>query len=210
MKYSSCTKKKSRPSNAKHLLFTTALEHFSRDGFEGASLGQIAADVGIKKPSIYKHFQSKEDLFIKVLLYTEHEVKRRIMQYFAKQFREKELKEILQDFPQFLLEEYEQELSFRFLLRQAFFPPRMLTPEVLEKITPLLDSFERLLTKRFRELGPEMIFTQPGAASLTYLTLIDGILAEMLYAGMNKAQRRIDAAWPVFCRGVFLTDSKVN
>ncbi len=206
MNDSSCAKKKSRAPTAKQLLFTTALEHFSRNGFEGASLGQIATDVGIKKPSIYKHFSSKEDLFIKVLLHTEHEVKRRIMRYFTDHLKENGLKETLQAFPHFLLEEYEKELSFCFLLRQAFFPPQMLTRDVLEKITPLLDSFEKMLTRRFKELAPDMLLSQPAAASLAYITIIDGILAEMLYAGMNKAQRRIDAAWPIYCRGVFTPD----
>lgn len=169
-------------------------------------MGQIAADVGIKKPSIYKHFSSKEDLFIKVLVYTEHEVKRRIMRYFAEQFKENGMEETLQAFPYFLLDEYEKELSFCFLLRQAFFPPRALTCDVLEKVMPLLDFFEKMLTKRFKELGSEKLLDQPAAASLAYLTLIDGILAEMLYAGRSKARRRIDAAWPIFCRGVFASE----
>ena len=40
-----------------------ALAHFAEKGYDGASLSAIAADAGIKKPSIYAHFPSTLDLF---------------------------------------------------------------------------------------------------------------------------------------------------
>lgn len=43
-----------------------ALELFGRKGYDGVSLGDIAQAVGIKAPSLYKHFESKEALFAAV------------------------------------------------------------------------------------------------------------------------------------------------
>ncbi len=42
-------------------------ELFWKYGYNAVSIDQIAAEVGISKMTIYKHFNSKEDLFIEVL-----------------------------------------------------------------------------------------------------------------------------------------------
>ena len=49
------------------LILQAALAHFARDGYEGASLRSIADDCGIKKPSIYAHYTSKDDLFLQAV-----------------------------------------------------------------------------------------------------------------------------------------------
>ncbi len=54
-------------SDNKQLIKDVALDLFGQKGYEDTSLADIAKVVGIKKPSIYNHFQSKEDLFIEVL-----------------------------------------------------------------------------------------------------------------------------------------------
>lgn len=50
-----------------------AYELFSKDCYENVSLTSIAEKVGIKKPSIYAHFSSKEELYLTVL---DSEIKR--------------------------------------------------------------------------------------------------------------------------------------
>jgi len=44
-----------------------ALETFAQKSYEGTTLAEIAEKVEIKKPSIYAHFSSKEDVFFTVL-----------------------------------------------------------------------------------------------------------------------------------------------
>ena len=44
-----------------------ALTAFAQKGYDAASLQEIADGVGIKKPSIYAHFENKESLFLSVL-----------------------------------------------------------------------------------------------------------------------------------------------
>lgn len=51
----------------KEKILSAALRLFARDGYEGVSVEQIAAAVGIKAPSLYKHYQGKRDIFDSIL-----------------------------------------------------------------------------------------------------------------------------------------------
>ena len=44
-------------------ILETALSLFSERGYEAVSVGQLADAVGIKAPSLYKHFASKQEIF---------------------------------------------------------------------------------------------------------------------------------------------------
>ncbi|QZY56113.1 TetR/AcrR family transcriptional regulator [Crassaminicella profunda] len=44
-----------------------AFQLVAQKGYEGTTLAEIAKMVGIKKPSIYAHFSSKEEIFVTVL-----------------------------------------------------------------------------------------------------------------------------------------------
>ncbi len=59
----------SRPSDAaKHLaILTAAQQHFFSVGFSAAAIEAIAADAGVSKVTIYKHFGSKERLMSAVV-----------------------------------------------------------------------------------------------------------------------------------------------
>ncbi len=45
----------------------TALKLFSEKGYEGVSVADIAAGVGIKAPSLYKHYKSKNEIFSSII-----------------------------------------------------------------------------------------------------------------------------------------------
>ncbi len=51
----------------KKRLLKSALRIFTRDGFERASIDDIAAEAGYTRGAFYAHFQSKEDLFFAML-----------------------------------------------------------------------------------------------------------------------------------------------
>ena len=48
--------------STKEKILEIALTLFAKNGFNGTSVEQIAQDVGIKAPSLYKHFKGKEDI----------------------------------------------------------------------------------------------------------------------------------------------------
>ena len=49
-------------TSTKEKILETALTLFAENGFDGTSMEQIAQNVGIKAPSLYKHFKGKEDI----------------------------------------------------------------------------------------------------------------------------------------------------
>ena len=49
--------------NTKQRILKEALHLFSQKGYEAVSVEQIADAVGIKAPSLYKHYKGKQDIF---------------------------------------------------------------------------------------------------------------------------------------------------
>ena len=48
-------------------ILTEAVNLFAKEGYEAVSVEQIAAAVGIKAPSLYKHYKNKRDIFDSIL-----------------------------------------------------------------------------------------------------------------------------------------------
>ncbi|MGN0354257.1 MAG: TetR/AcrR family transcriptional regulator [Muricoprocola sp.] len=49
--------------NTKQKILLESLRLFSQRGYDAVSVEQIAVAVGIKAPSLYKHYKSKKDIF---------------------------------------------------------------------------------------------------------------------------------------------------
>jgi AcrR family transcriptional regulator len=48
-------------------ILDVAEQQFSERGFDATSLGDIADQVGVRSPSLYKHFTNKDEMFVAVL-----------------------------------------------------------------------------------------------------------------------------------------------
>lgn len=53
-----------RPRNRKQLIVAAAARQFERKGFHDTSIADIAAEVGITGPALYRHFRNKHDLLV--------------------------------------------------------------------------------------------------------------------------------------------------
>ena len=58
-------------TQTKDKIFDTALDLFSKKGYDSVSVRTIASEVGIKASSIYNHYSSKKDILMSILNYFE-------------------------------------------------------------------------------------------------------------------------------------------
>lgn len=65
--------------STKEIILEKSLEMFAVDGFEAVSVSRIAEAVGIKTPSLYAHFKSKQDIFDSILIKVKEIEKARVI-----------------------------------------------------------------------------------------------------------------------------------
>ena len=56
-------REEAKREDTKQKILDKALELFSTQGYDSVSVGEIAAAVGIKAPSLYNHFPGKQAIF---------------------------------------------------------------------------------------------------------------------------------------------------
>ena len=59
---------KARGSSLQNAIIDAAAEEFSRCGFDGATMSDIAERTKCSKATLYNHFKSKDELFLKVMM----------------------------------------------------------------------------------------------------------------------------------------------
>ncbi|WP_142826376.1 TetR/AcrR family transcriptional regulator [Planococcus soli] len=187
-----------------NLILQTAVSHFAKEGYEGASLSKIADEVGIKKPSIYAHYKGKDDLFLSAVQYSLHTLKAQLAAYFNS-MREEPLESLLLGYFEWLAKESRDNERMKFIIRVAYFPPLKLETEVGKLFNPFFDTMHRHLTRLLRERHRhEKVFHSEdfSNAALAYLTITEGVMNELVYSGMEKYNQRLQAVWPIFWRGL--------
>ncbi|MEE6131411.1 MULTISPECIES: TetR/AcrR family transcriptional regulator [Bacillaceae] len=179
-----------------------ALHQFALHGYQGASLATIANEVGIKKQSIYAHFKSKEDLFMSTFTDSlENEL------YFVKQFMEKNhslsLKEILYNFLNDYLGRYQKDHHMSFFMRTSFFPPLQFEEQIKNGTNTFVNELESLFLGMFEDkkddLNPNIA---PESAMMSFLTIFDGLLVELLYGFPERLQKRLTSSWDIYWQGI--------
>lgn len=93
-----------------------------QNGFEGASLSEIAEEAGIKKASIYSHFKGKDELFLEVLREAKAEEITRKAYYFEKEDSHNP-ETFLYEYLLYTKELFQENEMLKFWLRMGFFPP---------------------------------------------------------------------------------------
>jgi AcrR family transcriptional regulator len=181
-----------------------ALLHFAKNGYEGASLSAIAAEVGIKKQSIYTHFKGKDDLFLEVLRDVFGSELSFVTDYIGSR-QNKSLDHLLHGFLEDYAERYAHNGNTKFWLRMSFFPPAHLYHQVMEYVYDTLDQMEAVFftlmkkAKLEEQVNPEIEIECSTAA---FMGVLDGVFVEMLYGGPERMKKRIDASWYLYWKGL--------
>jgi AcrR family transcriptional regulator len=181
-----------------------ALHHFARNGYEGTPLSDIAKEVGIKTPSIYAHFRSKEDLFLSlfedVLLEQSHRTQKLIdsIKHYS---TEQMLYRIVQDScDDYLLGEE----KVTFLKRTMLFPPSFLQEQLhrrfIESERTLKDQLQMIF---FAGIQEGMIREEPIEDLVaSYLCLMDGCFLQLFYYGRDHFAKRLEGIWRIYWDGI--------
>jgi len=181
-----------------------ALNHFTKNGYEGTSMAQIADDVGIKKQSIYTHFKGKDELFLQVCSDVFADEIKFVIEYIESNST-RSIEDFLYGFLSHYKERYEKNDHTKFWLRTTFFPPTHLYERVMKTVYEYLDQLEELLfpimEKAIKD-GKISSTIDAKRAVAAFLGVLDGILVEMLYGGPERSLKRLDASWYLYWRGL--------
>jgi AcrR family transcriptional regulator len=180
-----------------------ALTYFAQYGYEGTSLAQIADAVGIKKQSIYSHFEGKDAIFLAVLEDT-YSIELEREQSYLEQHFDQPLADCLYGLICSYLQRYESDHRLKFWLRTSFFPPVHLYSEVLTYAYRYIDQIDALYLPRFQRAVEQKEITQPNAeiANKAFSALIDSICVELVYGGTQRTEQKLQAAWTVYWDGI--------
>ncbi len=174
-------------------LQNAALKRFAEEGFSGTSLAQIAADVGIKPPSIYAHFLRKVALFLS-------QIEPTVMAYLA-YVRQALLvpdigEEVLASFLINIEKRFETLPVMRFLLHTAYLPPQQLRPKLDKPVKQYMKNLDAIMIEVFKLMPPGQI--EPDILAAAYMGVIDSLQAEILYGGKKRFRKRQEALWALF------------
>ncbi|UXH44840.1 TetR/AcrR family transcriptional regulator [Rossellomorea vietnamensis] len=187
----------------KQLIKNVALELFGQKGYEDTPLAEIAKEVGIKKPSIYNHFRSKEDLFIEVLedlIVSEVAAYRKTEVTMNHQEPLKNVRVLFDLFCQRLMTTKEALLW----KRVTFFPPVQFKDLIQEHFIHLEKVATSILISVYKEGINQKMFQEVTEDEFvaSFLCLVDGVFLEHHYYTEEIFQQRIESAWKVYALGL--------
>lgn len=180
-----------------------AVDNFGKYGYNGASLSKIAEDVGIKKPSLYAHFENKQALFDECM----QSAMADFMDYAGELLNtdNKTAKQALYDLPESYVKNNKSSDTDRlFYLRFAYMPPEELGENMVRYSNDFIKSLAVLLDEPIRKLLEES-GVSPKRHSIVheaYLCMFDGLMVELLFGETKGYSKRLDYSWDVFMRGI--------
>ncbi|MEW9095229.1 MAG: TetR/AcrR family transcriptional regulator [Clostridiaceae bacterium] len=177
-----------------------ALLNFTEKGYDGTSLFDIAEEVGIKKQSIYSHFKNKDELFLTVMDEVINEEMNFLHNFFT--HYKADLKSYLEDFILEFKERYvnNEEYNMKFVLRMCYMPPFHLKEKVLKNFKLYFLELENLLNELF--LNTKVFSDKVNRATLSFMTLLDGLLVALIYGGVERFNQKFQISWEIYWNGL--------
>lgn len=177
-----------------------AIRLFGQQGYTATPLTAIAAAVGIKAPSLYAHFRSKEDLFRTVF---DEAVRMELQELMAAMTPEASASDGLRRYLEETAGRFESSLHLPFLLRSIYLPPASLAAHIRERDQVFSAELVRRVEEALlRQTESAPLGMSPAEAALAFTGILRGIHAELLYAGPGPAQRLTQALWRTYARAL--------
>lgn len=161
---------------------------FARHGFDGTSIADVADAVGIRKSSIYSHFNNKAELYLRIQSMIHQQAFASIDEVFAdaRLRSDEKLREALHR-----LATHDAISFFRF----SMFPP----VELADRIRPIFDSFDSRFRERVREalMSPELGLNPSQALHAVdmYIYLMNGLMSIQHREDPGEFRQDVDEAF---------------
>jgi len=179
-----------------------ALSLFVKDGYEGAKLADIAKAVNIKTPSIYFHFESKEQIFTEVFNDMRDEKLASIMELQQKLNGYGSAKERLFClYSDWSNRGYEHNEEVIFWKRSALFPPSFLRDKIHNDLITYQNRFVDELLRPVIMAGiksGELKNLDVNKCVVVFLSMIQGMFSEFHYSKPEAYKEKIAVLWEFF------------
>jgi len=183
-----------------------ALRLFASKGYEQTSLSMITSKVGIKTPSFYAFYKSKEELFLTIVEevfahYYEHIS--HVFKSFRNESTEKKLFKILQEMYNYHLKEEEKTDFYR---RFMMFSPEGLNGPFQEEFKNSDKLLSNLLSEIFQKAIENGEVRKLGLEDLvaSFLCLMDGLFTQLFYYDRvpEQLEHRLKINWNIYWAGI--------
>lgn len=186
----------------KEKIKVAALKLFANNGYEGTSLENIAKEVGIRKASIYSHFESKEELFLTVftdILNLDIDTLGKLSKKFRGYSPEKKLHSIFKYYCR-VYNALSKRHEVVFIKRNMLFCPEVLREKVQYKIEAYENSLNKILISIFEEGFKDNTIRPLDIKDLLaiFYCIIDGLFVEGRYYARKEYASRFDSIWTMF------------
>ena len=181
---------------SKQVIMDRAFESFGRDGYAETTLKSIATKAGIKAPSIYAHFASKEELFAAVYAQA-FEAHSRFFSELARSAADAAPIERLHRLLTGISVYYREHPDlFDFHLRSLIAPPMNDAP-VKRVFMSSDETLTALITGAYVAGCEEGSFVpgDPQGFAALFLTLMDGAFLQLKHYSPEESQRRLELTW---------------
>ena len=192
-------------NQTKKAILEKAFHLFASNGFETTSMNDIAAEVGVTKPTIYIYFKGKDDLVLSLL----DQVQNDYQAYMKKVIKDLDRINDPQNRLYHLFERYisyfsEHKLLSAFWLRIIFFPPPSLRPKLANHMVQTEACFIARLKSELEEGMQKGVVRQGEAAdmALSFYAMREGVLMLSAHKLENPG---IKAMWRDYWLGIGAT-----
>lgn len=176
-----------------------AVSHLLQFGYEGTKLADIAQGAGIKKQSMYAHFENKRDLVVEI---HEEATKQEIafLTAFFDEHRGNPLPKTMQIFAAEMKERYETNPNVKLMFLMAFMPPEPLQQLFITLYDLYSHHLLHLLELAFR--SDLMLRADPKEAALAVHTVLEGLSAKLIFGSPDYFIQASETTFSFLWKGI--------
>ncbi|KEQ27131.1 TetR/AcrR family transcriptional regulator [Paenibacillus tyrfis] len=176
-----------------------AIGHLLQYGYEGTKLADIAQEVGIKKQSMYAHFENKKDLVVEI---HEDATKQEIayLTTFFHEHKGEPLQTLLRTFVEEMKDRYATNRNVKLMFLMAFMPPEPLQELCITMYELYSHHLLHLLELAFQLDSTTQVNPKEGA--LAVHTIYEGLTAKLIFGSPDYFIQAADTTFSLLWKGI--------